>query len=200
MRNSIKTIITTVLLVLITTTASAMVKEQQAYLGGICQGMTIKEVQLALGKDYEKTKLDNNRYAYRYANGFYVETAGNIVTYFENDKDNGIETVDKLHVGSTMGQVEDALGEADHKAGNYHIYKASGEKDIVFIYNVDKKVADIHSGTSYEDEQNIKKEEENEKRSRNRIDVGDEIVIRTRQMREAYWNLRDVFNHGRHRW
>lgn len=175
----------------------AMVKENQAYINGICQEMTVQQVEETLGKGYTRTNLAKNRYSLLYPGGFYVEITGNIVTYIENDRNNGVTTRDGLHVGSTMAEVEDALGRADFEEGNFHIYRASGKKDIAFVYTNDKKVATIYSGMSYEDEENIRKEDLKKSRAKNKIDIGDEIVIRTRQMREAYWNLKSVFNHGK---
>jgi len=195
MKNSIRTLIFTIILTAMTVTGFAMVQERQAYLGGISQEMTLAQVESILGKNYTRTKLARNHYSMVYTNGFYIEITGDIVTYMETDRNNGIETYDGLHVGSTMAQVEDVLGRADHEEGNFHLYRASGKKDIAFVYTNDKKVASIYSGISYEDEENIRKEEMKKSRAKQRVDIGDEIVIRTRQMREAYWNLKDVFNH-----
>lgn len=192
------TTLLTIVTIVMASSAFAMVKEHQATLGGVSQNMSIEQVEAALGKNYTRTKLAKNRYSLIFANGFYVEMTGNMVTYMEVDRNNGVATYDGLHVGSTMGQVEDALGRADHQEGNFHIYRASGQKDIAFIYNGDK-VGAIYSGISFEDEEKIRKEEENKSRAKNRIDVGDEIVIRTRQAREIYWNLRDIFHHHRYR-
>ena len=196
MKNIVKTIMV-VALVLLTNTSFAMIKERQANIGGLCQGMSIEQVENTLGKNYTRTNQARNRYSLIYPNGPYVEITGNMVTYIEVARNNGVETYDGLHVGSTMGEVEDTLGRADYEDGNFHLYRASGKKDIAFAYTKDNVVATIYSGISYEDEEAVRKEEENNKRER--IDVGDEIVIRTRQLREAYWNLRDVFNHGGYR-
>lgn len=201
---SIKTILTTIVLTFaISASAFAMVKEHQANIGDIHQGMTEKQVIAVQGKDFIRTNLARNRYSLTFKNNLYVEFTGNIVSYIEVLKSRNVLTADSLHVGSTMGQVEDALGRADYVEGNYHIYQASGKKDIAFVYDKDLIVTMMYSGLSYEDEEkNRKKEEEAKHSKRYKKDIGKDIENGTRQARNIYWNLRDIFGrrHGGWRW
>lgn len=179
----------------------AMVKEHQANIGEIYQGMTAEQVVAVQRFDYNRTNLARNRYGLTFKNGLYVEFTGNAVSYIEVPNNCGVKTADSLHVGSTMGRVEDALGRADYIEGNYHIYQASGQKDIAFVYDKDQKVAMIYSGLSYEDEEKARKKEEEIKiKKKSNRDVGNDMERASRQARNIYWNLRDIFGHHRGGW
>lgn len=191
-------IVMTLLVTCYAFSAHAMIKERQASIANICQQMTLDEVHNVHGDSYTRISLARNRFGVQYRDGLYVEFTGNAVSYIEVNKNDNLVTYDGLHIGSTMGNVEDALGRADYIDGNYHVYQASGKKDLAFVYDKNNKVALIYSGLSYEDEENIKNNKNKEKKNNNGNVVRDPLrnyEIASYRIRNIYWNLKSVFNH-----
>lgn len=198
MKHILFVIVTALLIAVSGTTGYAMVREAQASIDGVSQNMTYEQVKNLHGENYTRTNLARNRYAIEYKNGLYVEFTGNAVSYIQAENNRKLCSYDGLHVGSSLGQVEDALGRADTIQGNYHLYQASGKKDIGFVYNKDNTVVLMYSGLSYEDEENIRRENEkikNKNNNRRRRDIGAEIERGSRQLRNIYWNLRSIHKH-----
>lgn len=177
------------------TDAYAMLRADQGKIASLNVGMTARGMEAMRNtcgiQEYEKEKIGKNRYAYRYFDGVYVETVGNEVNYIATEKDHAA-TFDGLKVNQSLQDVEDRLGRADKVEGNLHIYYVSGENELCFIYDKNKIVRRIFSGTSYEE---IKQKEKKDRK--NKTDVGDEIQRRTRQVRDIFWTAEGIF--GRHR-
>lgn len=187
------------IMVMVSATSYAMVKEAQATIGGVAQYMTSREVVNTQGNPTLRTNLARNRYALEFKSGMYVEFTGDSVSYIEA-KTRNILTEDGLHVGSTLGNVEDQLGRADMEEGNFHIYQASGKKDIAFVYDKNNKVQLIYSGLSYEDEEHLKQAgNKNNDKNKVRKDVGRDIELASYRLRNIYWNLRSVFDRKHNR-
>lgn len=194
-------IIVTLLVTCYACSGYAMVQERQASIANISQQMSLEDVHRAHGDSYTRISLARNRFGVQYNDGLYVEFTGNAVSYIEVNKNKNLTTYDGLHVGSTMGNVEDALGRADYIDGNFHVYQASGKKDIAFVYDKGNKVVLIYSGLSYEDEENIRKNKDKDKKTNNGNPVRDPLrnyEIASYRLRNIYWNLKSVFNHHGH--
>lgn len=201
MKHFVFAIITALLITVAGNTGYAMVKEAQASIDGVSQKMTFEEVKKSHGEAFTRTNLARNRFGIEYKSGLYIEFTGNAVSYIEVSRNKRLCSHDGLHVGSSLGSVEDALGRADTIQGNFHLYQASNKKDLGFVYNKDNTVVMMYSGLSYEDEENIRRENEKikSKNNRPRRDIGSEIERGSRQLRNTYWNLKSVFNHGKYR-